>query len=291
MRGMDEEKNDDPDAMNNKSVPSRMLVIAGGSLMNFLLAFVLFFIMIMARGMPIDEPEIFVAQLTENMPGHEAGLFIGDIITHINNVEIKSPDQIIAMINNSGGNEIQMHVTRDGAPLVFAITPVQHESGERYVVGFVMGGRYIYARTKLHEGIIGSAEMIVFQIRMQFEVLSQMIAGEELDEDVRVVGPLGMGEMFVELVSSIDGVSARFLTSLTFAAVISLMLGIINMLPIPAMDGSRIVFLLVEGIRGKPVPPEKEAMVHVAGFFLIILLAVFILYQDIASLITRFLEP
>lgn len=285
MRGQDDDMPDDPEALNNKSIPTRALVMAGGSLMNFVLAFMLFFVLIMLRGTPMHEQEIFVAEVVENAPGERAGLRVDDIITHINSARVETQREMIEEISAGGGAELTMRVNRDGASVDLRVTP-QFTDG-RYMIGFTHGARNIFTQARVRDGIFGAAENIAFLVSGPFQLLSQIIAGEPLAEGEGVVGPIGLGGMFVEVgqAASTHGAMELFLTALFFTAAINAMLGIINLLPIPALDGARLVFLLIEAIRRKPVPPEKEAIVHLVGLVSLMLLAVFIAYRDIIRLV------
>jgi len=284
MRGMDEEMPEDPEAMNNKPVSARMLVMAGGSIMNFLLAFALFFILIMVRGTPLPESEIFINEVTVNMPGYVAGLRAGDIITHVNDIQVASRNDVITMIIASGGEAVDMRVIRDGVRHDFSITPIFHD--ERFMIGFTLGLAH-FRPARIHEGIFGSAEMIALQITGPFRLLSQLLAGEQLAEGEGIVGFIGIGGMITEAyeVTIKHSFGEMLFTMIFFTAAINAALGVMNLLPIPALDGARIIFLLIEVVRRKPIPPEKEAMVHMVGLVSLLLLAVFIAYRDIARLV------
>jgi regulator of sigma E protease len=283
MRGMDETASDDPEAMNNKSIPARMLVMAGGSLMNFLLAFVLFFALFMVRGTPV--PEIVISDISPNMPAQAAGLQSGDIITYINSTPMEVGGDVVRIINQSEGRPLEIQIIREDTPLTLLITPV--EADGRYVIGFSILTRSVFQPMRFTQGIFEAVEMMAMQIAAPFRLLSQLAAGESLPEGEGIVGFIGIGGMVTEAyqITIEYGPSEMIFTMLFFTAVLSSALGIMNLLPIPALDGARLVFLAVEGIRGKPVPPEKEAMVHLVGIVSLLLLAVFIAYRDILQLI------
>jgi len=289
MRGQDDDIPDDPEALNNKSIPQRALVMAGGSLMNFLLAFVLFFVLVMVRGIPMPAPEILVVGVDENLPGYAAGLRPDDVITHINNIAVQSQTDLVAIIAEADGGEISIRVDRSGTEYEIFVVPAVHEG--RSVIGFTHLARPQFARARIHEGIISAGEMIGMQIAGPFRLLSQVIAGEQLAEGEGFVGPIGIGGMITEAYQvTMDterggGIGNMVFAMAFFTAAISSALGVMNLLPIPALDGARLVFLGLEAIRRKPVPPEKEALVHMVGLVSLLLLAVFIAYRDIVRLI------
>ena len=293
MRGQDEDVPNDPEAMNNKSVFARLMVIAGGSFMNFLLAFLLFFTLVMLRGFMVAE----VWALAEEMPGYQAGLMVGDRITHINGNRVMLYENFVFMMDVSGGQQINLRVLRDSRTYTFDLTPVRGQHG--WLIGFAPGRRFgllherpegfdfPFIRVGVMEGILTSAEMIVFHIRAPFRVFARFATGQAMPEGGGVMGPIGIGGMLTEIYQDVVvyGILDTVLTMVTFLALFSAMLGIMNLLPIPALDGARLVFLFIEAVRRKPVAPEKEAMVHIVGIVSLLMLAVFIAYRDIVRLL------
>ena len=294
MRGQDEDVPDDPEAMNNKPVFSRIKVIAGGSIMNFLLAFVLFFTLVMLRGFPIAE----VTLLLEDMPGYQAGLMVGDRITHINGTRVSLYEDFMFMLDTSGGQELDVRVRRGNENLTFFITPTMGADGN-FLIGFRPGRRlgilhelpddpaFPLYRVGIGEGLVTSAEMIAFHIRAPFRLLARLIAGQPMPDGGGLMGPIGIGGVITEVYQEVaaHGFVDTLLTMLFFTALLSAVLGVMNLLPIPALDGARLVFLFLEAIRRKPVAPEREAMVHFVGIVTLLMLAVFIAYRDIARLL------
>ena len=293
MRGQDEDVPDDPEAMNNKSVGARMLVIAGGSVMNFILAFLIFFILTILQGYSVQE----VQGLMPDSPGYNAGLQIGDRITHINGVRVNLLEDFMFMMESSGGREIDVRVNRSGEILHFAITPMRGPQG--YLIGFNRTRRagLLHSRPEdpgipfqragvLESGFI-AAETILFHVRTPFRLIARFAAGQTLPEGGGVMGPIGLGGQVVEVYQEVIqfGFLSTFLTMLFIMGLLNAALGIMNLLPIPALDGARLIFLAIEGIRRKPVPPEREAVVHLVGIVAILALAVFIAYRDIGRLI------
>jgi regulator of sigma E protease len=281
MRGMDDEMPDDPEAMNNKPIPARILVAAGGSIMNFLLAFVLFFMLLMLQERMFPLPEI--ESISDNMPAYHAGLRVGDIITHIDNIPMETGRDVIEGITSSEGRAIQISVLRNGENLNFTIIPELNEG--RYLIGIrqKLGSE----RVSLFEGVSGASKHIIEVIRGPFILLRQFISNEPMPEGGAVMGPIGLGGVVTEMyhVTIEEGIADMIFTMLFITAFINAALGVMNLLPLPALDGARIVFLLVEAVRRKRVPPEKEAMVHFVGLVLLLMLAVVIAYQDIARII------
>ncbi|MCL2387249.1 MAG: M50 family metallopeptidase [Defluviitaleaceae bacterium] len=283
MRGQDDDLPDDAEALNNKSIWARFTVMAGGSVMNFLMAFVLFFVFIMARGVPT--PTIFVSEITTGMPGEQAGLMAGDFITHIDGTRVDLVGDLVSVINAADGRALDIRVDRDGVRHDLSITPVFHDG--RYLIGLTFFNSMYFQPASVFQGVSGSAELIGMQVMGPFHLLSRLLQGESLPEGEGLVGPIGIGGMITEAYQETIqyGFFDMFLTMLLFTGAINAALGMMNLLPVPGLDGARIVFLLIEAVRRKPVPPEKEAIVHLVGIVSLLLLAVFIAYRDIARLI------
>ena len=291
MRGADESIPDDPTALNNKTIPQRMFVMVGGSLFNFIMAFVLFFVLVLLDGYSVPQ----VHRTIPETPAYHAGLVPGDRITHIDGRRVALFEDLVTHLEFSGGQPLDVRFTRDGERHNVTMTPMWSERQERFIFGFDMVG-YVGLLGEVHEGqqrvgfwgtFVTSAEMIRFNLRMPFTLLARLIAGNDMPDGVGVMGPIGMGG---EVVAIYQQVAARgflptLLTMLFFTALLNAALGIMNLLPIPALDGARLVFLGIEGIRRKPVSPEREGLVHLIGFIVLILVAVFVAYRDIVRLL------
>jgi len=289
MRGADENIPDDPTALCNKTIPQRVLVIAGGSLFNFLMAFLLFFILVLLDGYSVPQ----VHSIRPDTPAYHAGLMAGDRITHLNGRRVSLFEDFVTQLEFSGGQPVDVRFIRDGQRHNMYITPMR--AGNTFQLGFFMVRRHGLLDTVPEGGqrvgvwgtVVTSAEMIVFNMRMPFTLLARFIAGDTMPEGAGVMGPIGMaGEVTVIYQQVIDrGILPTFLTMLFFTALLNAALGVMNLLPIPALDGARLVFLGIEGIRRKPVSPEREGLVHLVGFVLLMIVAVLIAYRDIVRLL------
>ena len=289
MRGQDESDGGEPGALNGKKIWQRALVMAGGSLFNFIAAFVLFFVLVLLTGYIVAEVHI----LGEDTPAYHAGLQEGDRITHIDGRRVALFENFSTQLNFSGGEPVDVRFIRDGVQHDVSITPMQVD--ESYRLGFVPV-RYLglLSHESAYSTRVGfwgtfttSVDMIFFNMRMPFTLLARFITGQSMPAGASVMGPIGMAGEVTAIYHQVIayGILDTFLTMLFFAALLNAALGVMNLLPIPAMDGARLVFLGIEGIRRKPVPPEREGMVHMVGFVVLILLAVFIAYRDIVRLL------
>lgn len=294
MRGMDEAVPDDPEAMNNKPLFSRMLVIVGGSAMNFILALIIFTVLTYLNGYSVP----VVHSVIDGTPAQQTGLQAGDRITHLNGSRVGMWENFRFMLEMSGGNEIDLRVNRDGQRVDLTMTPVLDPEDNAYRIGFIAERRFgtrsgvsrsdpYFARATMVGSIGNAAQSIGFHIRMPFRMLARFIARQPLPEGAGVMSVIGIGGQVVEVYQETveESIVVTVMTMLLITGFINVALGIMNLLPIPALDGARLVFLIVEGIRRKPVSLEREGMVHFVGFVILIILLVVVASRDIVNLL------
>ena len=275
----EDERNDDPRAMNNQPVWKRFITVLAGPFMNFVLAFVVCAVML--NGYFIAETYPVVDQVMEGMPAEAAGLQKGDKILEVNGVELTNDSAGVSLMVStmqSGDltQPIQLAIERDGERMDFAINAVPVEEGEstRYQIGIVFSSRTF----TFFESIGKAGSYMVETTGMMLDSLKNLIfKGEGLNDTAGTVG-------IIAVVAQQAREGMYMVLWLIF--IISLNLGIMNLLPIPALDGGRLLFLIVEMIRRKPIPPEKEGMVHGIGMILLLGLFVVLTYHDIVKLVT-----
>ncbi|NLN14678.1 MAG: RIP metalloprotease RseP [Tissierellia bacterium] len=261
MEGEEEDSND-PRAFNNASTLARIAVVAAGAIMNFILAFVVFSIVSFNLG----EPTTTIGEILPDSPAQHGGLMEGDRIIAINQTETKSWDELSNAIANSDGNELDIRIIRDGKEENLYIKPSLQEG--RLMIGIVPK----YEKSLL-AGIRGGFESTITFIGLMFDFVKMLFTGQVTIEHLS--GPVGV-------INEI-GQAAKmgFLNLLLLLGFISVNLGFFNLLPIPALDGSRLVFLFIELIRGKPVNPEKENFVHFVGLIFLLGLMLVVTYKDL----------
>ena len=277
----EDERNDDPRAMNNQPVWKRFITVLAGPFMNFVLAFVVCAIMLNAYFIAESFP--IVDQVVADMPAAAAGLEPGDVILEVNGTAIPEGSAgtlavTQAMQMDDMTQPIALVVERNGERLSYSInaTPVTDaETGAtRWQIGIVFASRTYNLGESLREAGSYMAETT----RLTLDALKNLIfKGEGLEDTVGTVG-------IITVVSQRAREGMYMVLYLMF--IISLNLGIMNLLPIPALDGGRLLFLIVEAIRRKPIPPEKEGTVHAIGMLLILGLFVVLTYHDILMLVT-----
>lgn len=264
MEGEDE-ASDDPRSFSNKKPWQRLIILAAGATMNFILAYVLLVIIMFSVGAPSNT----IADIVADMPASEAGIMADDKIVSIDGKSISSWEQVTSAINQSEGNTLVIEVLRDGQKETFSITPVLKEDGS-YAIGI---------QTKVLKQVDKAFGMAGDQFKYFFTSIFEFFGSiGKKDVTGELVGPVGL----VNIVGEVS--KTGFINLLNLAAYISINLGIVNLLPFPALDGGRIIFVLIEMVMGKPVNREKEGYVHFIGFALLMALMVFLVFKDISRL-------
>ncbi|QMV40133.1 RIP metalloprotease RseP [Cohnella cholangitidis] len=255
----------------HKPVGKRALAIFAGPVMNFLLAFVLFGIYLLQVGVPLENSsKVFISKVLPDTPAEQSGLIDGDWVRSINGVAIGGDvEKFREQINASAGKPMNWIVDRNGVEVPIKVTPA--EDGK---IGVYPSGE-MRNPTASETLSFASTSMVEMTERI-FEGFRKLIRDFNLND---IGGPVKTTQYTVEIAR--EGVD-----QLTFwAAILSLYLGIFNLLPIPALDGSRLLFLGIEAVRGKPIDPNRESMVHLVGFAMLMLLMIVVTYNDIVGLV------
>lgn len=277
--GDDDSNHSASNAMNNMPVWKRFLTIAAGPSMNFIAAFV--FCVILLCNFMVAEYQPWIAQIYENSPAIESELQTGDIVTQINGEAISfdtaGMETARGIILDSGAQEITLRIARGEETYEIAITPapvVDEASGQTYYqLGIAFGSRGF----TFGEAVRSSVGYMVDFMKALGQALKDLVFhGTGADS---MMGPVGIVTFMSDTISV-----SRMYGVVYLVFFLSLNLGFMNLLPLPGLDGGRLVFLIVEGIRRKPIPPEKEGMVHALGLTLLFGLVIFITYKDIIRL-------
>lgn len=263
----------------SKTVAQRALAIFAGPLMNFILAFVLFAVHIQMAGVPASGPtHLEIGQITEGMPAAQAGLRTGDIVESINGVAVGADaEKMISFISESAGKEMNWKIRRNNEVLDLKITPTTVEGQQGGKVGSVIISFVPTRDATFGETFTKSGEQMVEMSKLIFTSLKQIISSFAIDN---FAGPVGTIEITAQVAKQ------GFERFVYWMALISLNLGIFNLLPFPALDGSRLVFLGIEAVRRKPIDPNHEGIVHFIGFAMLFLLMIAVTFNDIVRLIS-----
>ena len=263
---------DDPRAYNKQNVWKRIFTVAMGPLMNFVLAFVVAFGYFAWLGVPMNVPT--VGSLMEGYPAQEAGLLPGDEIIAVDGVDLSGADVNTVSAALGAGGEVTVTLLRGTEEVQVTLTPLWNEEEQRYLIGIVFGQERM--TLTLAESLDNAWYNCVSAGTAVFDALGTLFTKDGMEQ---VSGPVGAVAVVSEAVQT-NGIDSF----LSLLMLISVNLGIMNLLPIPGLDGSRIVFHLVEAARGKPIKPEREAMVHLIGMVFLLSLMLFFTYKDIVRI-------
>lgn len=267
---------DDPRSYANAPVWKRMISVVSGPLMNFVLAFVVAVALMAAYGVVLSAP--LVADVTAGQPAAQAGLLPGDVFVSVNGVDMqgKSAQDVSDAIGSLGeGQDVQMTVSREDGQHDLTIHPYYDSEQNRYMIGITIQSGY----SPMPAGSVIPAAWNTCKSASTaiLQALGKLFTtGEGLDQ---TAGPVGVIQLVAQQTQ--QGGLEIFLYLMV---VISINLGLMNLLPIPGLDGSRLVFMIIEAIRRKPVSQRIESIVHLCGYALLLGLMLFFTYKDILRL-------
>ena len=254
---------------NSKSVGARAMAIFAGPLFNFILAFFIFMVIGLIQGIPVEDP--IIATVNENSPASTAGLQDGDKVVKVDGVSINSWAELSEKIQENPAATLVFDVVRqDGSNTTVEVTPnAVEQNGETYGQIGVMRSM---DRNPLKAVVYGAEEtynMTVLIVKM----VGKLVTGQFSIDDLS--GPVGIYKATETVVTF------GLYNVLYWAAMLSVNLGIMNLLPLPALDGGRLLFFAFEALRGKPIDRQKEGMVHFVGIVLLMILMVVVTWNDI----------
>lgn len=272
----EEEESDDEGSFGSKSVWARIAVVAAGPIFNFLLAFALSVIIVANIG--YDDT---VIDVTPGYPAAEAGMQDGDQIVRMGGSRTYVYREISLFNSLYQGRTAEVTYRRGGEEYTVQLVPLKDESGY-YRYGFEKVN--VRTRGNVLQTLGYSFAELRYWLKATLESLLKLVQGQVGLNDMS--GPVGIvnaiGDTYEE--SRTDGWYYVTLNMIIMSILLSVNLGVMNLLPIPALDGGRLVFLLIEAVRGKALPQEKESMVHFVGFMLLMGLMVVVLLNDIRQI-------
>lgn len=282
----EDSKSTDIDSFGNATKLRKFIILFAGAFMNFLLAIVIFVGISFFSGSATTE----IASVDENLPASSAGIMQGDVIYKINGKRVRIFDDVTFSLLRNEGKPINLTIKRDGKKLDFTVEPKLQDN--RYVIGITskMETAFIgekvegYDKSSFFGSIYNGFWNMIFTMKASIIGVFELFTGQvELNE---VTGPVGLAPVINNTYEEASkfGIVSIILTMLNLTALLSANIGVMNLLPLPALDGGRIVFLLIEAIRGKPVPEEKEGMVHFIGFVALTVFGVFIAFKDLRNI-------
>lgn len=262
----EEENSDDPRAFNNVNVFKRMAVVVAGVVMNFLLAVVAFLIVFLLVGVQTN----FIGKVMPNSPADIAGLKTGDQIIYVENVKTKNWNDLVNNIAKHSDN-INVTVLRDKTEKNFSIKPILKDG--RNIIG-------IFPKTEksINKSFSAAFSQTIFVIKDVFNTLKLLFAGKV--KVTMLAGPVGVISMIGQETSK------GFVNLLSILGLISANLAVVNLLPIPALDGGKLLFLIIESITGKPINEKVESTLSLIGIsFLFAIMLYVTVFGDITRIV------
>lgn len=258
-------------SFNAQKVWKRIIVVLSGPVMNLLFAVVCSVVTLLAFGdfMP------GIQEITPDSPAAIAGVQVGDVIEEVDGTPVKFYFQTVDMIRAVETKDMTLTVERNGEELVLPLRNIYNEELGRNLIGVTIS--QVRVQFGLGSSITRSVNYVTATLVETFRFFGRAAQGDVSSSDA--AGPVAIVAIISEAVRSSGETVLRLLV------LISASLGIMNLLPIPAMDGGRLTFMIIEVIRGKAIPPEKEGMVHFVGLILLFGLLILLTYNDISNLI------
>lgn len=262
--------------LQSKTWLQRFLTIVAGVMFNFIFAIVIFFIIGLINGNPNNKP--IVSNVAVDSPSYIAGLKTGDVIKKINGVEVNSIDRLMIEYQVNYGSILEVEVLRSDQIETIKIEPLKIEDGENvsYQYGFSLDNTI---EKGFFEAIKYAFTKFASLIEQMFIIIGYLFTGKLSLSNLS--GPVGIYNIVGE------SAKAGFLNIVYLTGYLSLNVGFINLLPIPAFDGGRILFLIIEKIRRKPVKPSVENTIHAIGLILLMGLMIAVTYNDIVRFIIK----
>ncbi|MCU0591149.1 MAG: RIP metalloprotease RseP [Desulfobacterales bacterium] len=270
-----------PLSFTHKSVFKRFLIVFAGPFFNVLLAVLIFFVISWATGILILKPA--VGSVKEGSPAFAAGFKKGDLITAIDGVPVDTWEEMADRIGRSNGQTLKIDVARPEGRFELPVTPeliaaknLLGEDIRRYVIGIGTAGETYSKKLSLIEAASESFRQTYAIVELMVVIVVKLLTGDISIDTVG--GPIMIAQMAGDQAKA--GVSSLF----QFIAVISVNLAVINLLPIPVLDGGHLLFFLIEGIKGRPVNLKVREIAQQVGMVILIMLMILVFYNDIIRL-------
>lgn len=273
----------------HKTVWQRFGIVFAGPLFNLLFAVFLFWLMFQFAGLPDYVESGLIGKVSPGSVAEKAGLQDGDLILSIDEQKIRTWTQVSDAVRDSEGKELHILIQRDQETLTIAATPAMdkvknlfgEEVGERYLLGISRSEQLVYQKISFFEAIkyafIQTWNLITLTLLGVVKIIQQVVPASELGGPIRIAELAGQQW------------EAGLMQLLHFTGLLSINLGILNLLPIPVLDGGHLVFLSIEAVRGKPLSDEAVIWAQKIGIALLGSLMIFVFYNDIARLVRQWM--
>jgi len=291
----EDDKSRDSRAFSNKTLGQRAAILAFGAFMNILLALVIFLFIVAFD----NHRTAIIRMVVPDSPIEEAGLLAGDRIVRLNGTPTYIFEDLTLELSLSNGQPMDVTYVRGGERFTVTVTPELRDGV--YRLGFapeirtgIFAERHPdFERASLLESLMAPIYKIRFYVRLSIVSLVMLVTGQ-LPMNA-LAGPIGIVNIIddtyrtsMEIAEETSqGIRMAVFHLMHLCAIISANIGVLNLMPVPALDGGRLLFIFFELIRRKPVPVDKEGIVHFVGFVLLMIFAVFIAYNDVIRIFVQ----
>ena len=271
-----------PLSFSHKSLFKRSLIVLAGPAFNLLLSVVIFFVFFQVSGLPIMKPE--VGEVQEGMPAHEAGIHTGDRVLSIDGKPVARWEDLADLIKQSSGGPLRIEILRDNSTLLVKVVPklvssknLFGEPVEKYVIGITASGAVTIERLNpfqsAAQGVLQTWQIGKLTVLAIGKIIAGTISAKTLG------GPI----MIAQLAG--QQAEAGIINLIFFITLLSVNLGIINLLPIPVLDGGHLLFFLIEAVSRRPINLKMREVAQQVGIFILVLLMIFVFYNDIVRIL------
>ena len=267
-----------PGGLAAASKRARLFVLFAGAGANFIMALLVFWIAFM-----IGMPAVAISAVVEGSPASAAGFEIGDIFLEVDGIEAETSNIIAEIMHAKGGEPVEVIVERDGEPVMLSVIPREpgdYDEAEEGPIGVGLTAAYIPVGPG--EALVESARSMWNIVCLTVRVPAMLINGEISPSEARPVSVVGISQIAGQA-AEVSVTNSNLFPILNMVGFISVALGFTNLLPIPALDGGRILFILIEAVRGRRIEPEREGMVHIVGMLVLLGLMALLIVQDIVN--------
>ncbi len=276
-------------SFSHKPVWQRFGIVLAGPMFNLLFAVALFFAMFAVAGLPQPVETTAIGSVAPGSAAEQAGIRPGDRVLSINGHRTTTWEQVSELVRESRGRELTLVLDRNGRQVTIHATPAMEkvrnifgeEVGERYMLGIIRSDQVQYEKASLGESaraaLIQTWNLIYLTVMGIVKILERVVPASELGGPIRIAEIAG------------QQLKAGWMNLLYFMGLLSINLGILNLLPVPVLDGGHLVFLTIEGIRGRPLSDRAMEMAQRVGIALLGTLMLFVFYNDIFRIVQRWM--
>lgn len=265
-----------------KPIWQRIVVVVAGVVMNFGLAVLIATYLFTSQGIPKDNQNVLVADVSKGSPADTAGMKSGDLIVSIDSQKVKDPSMLIATTQDKLGKEVTVVVKRGESEIPLKVTPRLNAPEGEGAMGVAIEPNITFQKYPFPQSIYyGTKQAVqdsVLVVTGFLDMIKTIFTKQTIPEGV--AGPVGMAQLTGEFVK----IGPEAVLSLVY--MLSLSLAVLNILPIPALDGGRLFFILIELFTRRKVNPKFEAYAHMAGIVVLLLFLAFISYKDIVRIVS-----